>query len=229
MLPGRSTPVLRLQGVRPLRLPCDPLRTTCTLDAQHGLAQPAVAITLPVGLGSWFSLKVLHPKGEELTKRGEGPGRDLLHLFERRPEQCDSAHGFECPQQRLRTVLEGRGQVHAQEVLRRALVLIDREHLVDHFVLPEIDLAIRNRREKRFEHRARRGVLTGKECSRALAKIAVYLDGILQSRCGEPPGAKCLTSLTIPREGPGSLHPALPFAARATKESTSVLRGSYSS
>ena len=160
------------------RFPRDPFETSCALDSQHDLAQPAVAITFPVRRRGRLSLDIRRPEGEELVELGERAGRDPLHLFERRPEQCNSAHGFECPPQRLRTVLEGRSQVHAHDVLRRALLFIDREHLVDHFMLPEIDLPVRDAWEERLEHRARGRVLTGKECLRGLAKISVNLDGI---------------------------------------------------
>ena len=75
----------------------------------------------------------------------------------------------------LGPVGEGRRRVHARHVLGHARAGINPEDFLDEFVLPQVDVGDRNRRQERFEHRTGTRMVAGQKCLGALAQIRAHV------------------------------------------------------
>ena len=80
---------------------------------------------------------------------------------------------------------ETRGRVHARHILRDRDLQIDVQHFLDHLVLTEVDVALRNGEKQRLEHGPGAGMITGQKCPTALAKIVA---DFIRIRVGDSSG-----------------------------------------
>ncbi len=87
-------------------------------------------------------------------------------------------HCVDGPGDRRRPVLNGGRRINADDILRGTLGLVDGQHFVDHLVLSEIDLEVRDRRQQRSEYLAGFRVIPGQKCLASVPEILVDVVGL---------------------------------------------------
>ena len=115
------------------------------------------------------------PRGEELLKGGERLDGHTLHIVERRVDEGDLLDLLQGLPHGLRPVGGRARHVRGQDVAVRAGGEVGAQHLLDHLLLPQVDVTLGEQPEERAQDPVRGGVVSPEERVRAAGEFGVHV------------------------------------------------------